>query len=248
MGSRLQRLWGCAVMIRVAGAPLRPTAFEVPFLEPSSKGSKRFLASDLKRALPTMRTRTHRSAFHCLVLIVLLGTPALAQWERVAPGIDYRHYQEGKMDIHVARIDLQRDDLRIVSTRESDAGTRVSEFAKRNKALVAINGDYFDENMVPIGLAVGPCGQWESTRDTAREGVVAFGERRGEIYEPAERMEEPEPWIEAAVSGWPMIVKDCDALTSRELPGSDKFTRSPHPRTAVGLSRDGSRLFLVVAD
>src|SRR5688572_24589533 len=114
-------------MIRVPEAPLSSHCIRSAIFGTELRRMRAFLASDLKRALPTMRTRTHRSAFHCLVLIVLLGTPALAQWERVAPGIDYRHYQEGKMDIHVARIDLQRDDLRIVSTRESDAGTRVSE-------------------------------------------------------------------------------------------------------------------------
>src|SRR5205085_9660994 len=32
------------------------------------------------------------------------------------------------------------------------------------------------------------------------------------------------------------------------LPGSDAFTRTTHPRTAVGLSRDGKMMYFVVAD
>jgi exopolysaccharide biosynthesis protein len=135
-----------------------------------------------------------------------------------------------------------------VATHEQDRGTRVSEFAKRNNALVAINADYFDKDMRPAGLAIGPCGVWEGTEDTSREGVIAFGEQRGAMFEPSETMAEPEPWMTAAVSGWPMLVKECRALASRELPGSDAFTRSPHPRTAIGFSRGGALLYLVVAD
>jgi hypothetical protein len=45
-----------------------------------------------------------------------------------------------------------------------------------------------------------------------------------------------------------MLVRDCRALSSSELPGSDAFTRSPHPRTAAGLSSDAKTLYLVVAD
>jgi exopolysaccharide biosynthesis protein len=184
----------------------------------------------------------------CFVFLLFVATTAVADWERVEPGIHYQRFQEDDMDIHVVRIDITRDDLRIVTTREEDRGTRVSEFARRNKALVAINADYFDKNLRPIGLAIGPCGPWGDTQDTAHEGVVAFGEQRAEIFAEQETMEEPDPWITAAVSGWPTIISDCRARTARQLPGSDSFTRSPHPRTAVGFSRGGSLVYFVVAD
>lgn len=182
------------------------------------------------------------------VLLLLVATTVAADWERVEPGVDYQRFQEDGMDIHVARVDLSREELRIVATREEDRGVRVSEFARRNNALIAINADYFDKNMRPIGLAIGPCGPWEDTRDTPREGVVAFGEQRAEIFDEEETMEEPDPWITSAVSGWPMLVKNCRARSSSELPGSDSFTRSPHPRTAIGFSRGGSLVYFVVAD
>lgn len=181
---------------------------------------------------------------------MLLANAAGAQsgWQPIVPGVDYQHFREGAMDIHVARIDLASDDIRIISTRPSDAGTRVSDFARRTHALVAINGDYFDKVMRPIGLVVGPCGQWTGTKDTAREGVAAFGAKRGEIHTQSEVMDPPEPWISTAVSGWPMLVRECHALTSAELPGSDAFTRAPHGRTAVGVSKDGTCAYFVVAD
>jgi exopolysaccharide biosynthesis protein len=61
-------------------------------------------------------------------------------------------------------------------------------------------------------------------------------------------MDPPEPWMTSAVSGWPMLIRECHALTSAELPGSDAFTRSPHARTAVGVSRDGLTAYFVVGD
>lgn len=188
---------------------------------------------------------------HVLILSVmfsLVGSAALAEWEPLAVGVDYRSYSLQKLQAHVARIDLREGSIRVIASRESERGLRVSEFARRNKAIAAINGDYFDQDLQPIGLSIGPCGQWEDTLDTKREGFLALGMQRAEIFSPRRVVTEPPNWVEHAISGWPMIVDDCKALTDEELPGSDHFTRAPHPRTAVGLTRDGRYLFFVVAD
>jgi exopolysaccharide biosynthesis protein len=66
------------------------------------------------------------------------------------------------------------------------------------------------------------------------------------IFPRAQPLRQPKRWMTGAVSGWPMIVQDCAAVAT--LPGSDHFTRAPHPRTAVGLSKDRRGLLLVVAD
>ena len=181
-----------------------------------------------------------------IVVLLLITSPLSAEWERVASGVEYQRFESDRRDIHVTRIDLTDEGLRVIGTQESERGLRVSEYARRNEAIVAINGDYFDTNMNPIGLTIGPCGQWEGTRDTTREGVVAIGPSRAEIHRQSEVMDPPEEWVEAAVSGWPALVMGCKPLA--KLPGSDPFTRSPHPRTAVGLSRSGRTLFLIVAD
>ncbi len=180
--------------------------------------------------------------------LLLAATSAFADWTRVAPGVDYQRFKADSIAVHVTRIDLTHSDIRVTATHESDRGLTVSEFAKKNKAIVAINADYFTKEMVPIGLTMGPCGVWDGTKDTTREGVVAIGEGRAKIYPQKEVLEEPEEWTTAAVSGWPLIVKSCKALTPAQLPGSDAFTRAPHPRTAVGLSKDGDTMYFVVAE
>jgi len=63
------------------------------------------------------------------------------------------------------------------------------------------------------------------------------GGRKVEIFPRAAPLREPAPWMTGAISGWPMVVEDCEPVA--KLPGSDHFTNAPHPRTAVGLSRTG---------
>jgi exopolysaccharide biosynthesis protein len=166
----------------------------------------------------------------------------------VSEGIAYQRFSAAGEEIHVVRVELSNPNLKIVATRQGDRGTTVSEFAKRNKAIVAVNADYFSKEMQPVGLTLGPCGVWSGTKDTEREGLVVVGAGRADIIPPREVLETPEAWMTSAVSGWPMVVKECQALTASALPGSDSFTRTPHARTAAGLSEDGKTLYLLVAD
>lgn len=175
---------------------------------------------------------------------------ARADWENVGPGVDYQEFKRGKLDIHVTRVDLTDERISVVVTREADKGTRVSEFGKKYKAIAAINGDYFDDKFNPIGKTVGPCGPWESARLTKRESLLAIGDDRAVLSRQTEvDPKDPAPeWASTAISGWPALVLRCDPLAAKSLPGSDAFTRAPHPRTAVGLSKDRKTLYLVVAD
>ncbi|MCU1245899.1 MAG: hypothetical protein JWN02_1809 [Acidobacteria bacterium] len=179
------------------------------------------------------------------VLLFLAGS-ALGDWRSVAPGVDYQEFAESGMDVHVTRVDLSNEAVRVISSRQADRGLKVSDYAKKNKALVAMNGDYFDDKFYPVGLTIGPCGQWEGTKDTSREGFLAIGDDNGTIYTQSDVIDPVGDGVDTAVSGWPLLVKECAPLP--KLPGSDAFTRSAHPRTAVGLSSDRKTLYLVVAD
>lgn len=188
------------------------------------------------------------SRFLFLLFMMCAMTALAGDWNAVAPGVDYQEFVDGKSDVHVVRVDMSRDNIEVVSSRESEKGLKVSDYAKKNNALVAINGDYFDDKFNPIGLVVGPCGQWPGTKDTGREGVVAIGTHRVDVRPQSEVMDPPEPWVQTAVSGWPLLIRNCLPLSAADLPGSNSFTRAPHARTAVGVSKDGKTLYLVVAD
>ena len=186
--------------------------------------------------------------FPIILAALLLASAARAQWNGVGPGVDFQEFTGANYDVYVTRIDLTNDDIRVIATRDGERGLKVSDFAKREKALAAINGDYFDDKFNPIGLVVDPCGGVRlGIKQTPREQVVAVSGHRASVQSQSDVDPDDEP-IDAAVSGWPVLVRDCDPLTSSELPGSSAFTRSPHPRTAVGISDDGKTLYFVVAD
>ncbi len=181
-----------------------------------------------------------------LLLLWLLVAAAVqaAEWQPVAPGVDYQRIRRGTIDAHVVRIDLRNAQVRTIASKESDRGLTVSEFAKKNDAIIAINADYFDPQLQPIGLSMGACGVWTKAQKISRkQGLVAVGKRRAEIQANTMKTRR---WMSGAVSGWPMLVRDCAVIEN--IPGSDHFTRAPHPRTAVGLSRDRKTMYFVVAD
>jgi exopolysaccharide biosynthesis protein len=200
------------------------------------------LANALKKARRMIRR------FPLFAAVLLLASAARAQWNSIGPGVDFEELTGPNYDIYVTRIDLTNTDIRVIATRDDERGLKVSDFAKREKAIAAINGDYFDDKFNPIGLAIGPCGSVHpATKDPLHEQVVTVGAQHAAIERQSDVAPDDDP-IDAAISGWPVLVRDCTALSATELPGSAAFTRSPHPRTAVGISSDGKTLYFVVAD
>lgn len=197
---------------------------------------------------PMPRFLHRAAAIACLAAVAAgAGEPAGGDWQPVAAGVEYRHVLRAGLDAHVVRVDLDAACVQVIASTAVDRGLTVSEFARRHAAIAAVNGDYFDLDLDPVGLAMGDGVVWAAAGGTVRrQEVVAVAGRRVEIRARSRPLLEPEPWMSGAVSGWPMLVSQC--RPEQRLPGSDHFTRAPHPRTAVGLSRDGRQLQLVVAD
>jgi exopolysaccharide biosynthesis protein len=147
----------------------------------------------------------------------------------------------------VVRVDLHEDSLEIVATSAGERGLTVGEFARGRHAIAAVNGDYYDAALWPIGLAMGDGVVWaEANERVRREEVVGVGRGRVRIFPRADPLRVPKRWMKGAVAGWPMIVEHCSPVAT--LPGSDYFTNAPHPRTAVGLSKHRRYLLLAVVD
>lgn len=185
-----------------------------------------------------------------LSLSLVVASSAFGQWTPVTDGVQYQRFVRGTMDAHVVRIDVRNPRIRLMASREDDRGLTVSAFAKKNNAIVAINGDYFDQQMRTIGLSAGPCGVRDKPQEgVRRQAIVALGKGRASIYAPrTSATTRPKPWMTGVVGGWPLVVRHCEAYSAKSLPGSDHFTRAPHPRTAVGMSRDWKTMYWVVAD
>jgi exopolysaccharide biosynthesis protein len=183
--------------------------------------------------------------FVFILTFLVSSVACAADWERVAPGVEYRRITRGTIDVHVTRIHLANRGIRVIATNEAEMGLTVSEYAKKTDAIVAINADYFDTESRPLGVAAGACGVWAKgdPKLERHQGLVAIGNRRADIQN---RTMVVKRWMSGAVSGWPALIMACEPIAN--LPGSDHFTRAPHPRTAVGLSRDRKIMYFVVAD
>ena len=181
------------------------------------------------------------------LLLLFCASAGAAGWERIVAGVDYRHLQRNGLDAHVVRIDLDVRSLEVVASTVAERGLTVSDFARGRGAVVAINGDYFDTSLNPFGLAMGGgVVWWQAAAGVRRQEVLGVGPGRARVFPRAAPLREPKRWMTGAVAGWPLVVENCAPVTA--LPGSAYFTLAPHPRTAVGLSRDRSTLLLVVAD
>ena len=197
-----------------------------------------------------MNRRVIGACFYVSAVLCLFSNPPVyaRDWLSIERGVQYREFEGDGLHAFVARVDLTRNDIEVIATNESEKGLVVSEFAKRTDAIVAINADYFDEQMRTVGHARGSEGPWKERHGTRNQPVIGFSKDRAEIFRLESRESDLPRWVEHAVSGWPALIEDCTVYTAEQLPGSDHFTRAPHPRTAVGLTADGKTLYLVVAD
>lgn len=177
-----------------------------------------------------------------------LNAPAAGDtWLMPFQGVSYLHRKtkNPKWDIHVAVIDLSASGVRLAATAPKERRTTVSAFAKREGVQVAVNAGFFSfETYDTVGPAVGEGKPWPGIKDEALSGQLVFGEGNAEIIEPKEIIK-PESWMHGMVSGHPLLVWDGKPV---EQSKKSSLAQSRHPRTAVGLSRDRKKLFLMVVD
>lgn len=93
-------------------------------------------------------------------LLLFVSVNSLASnWEPVAPGIEYQDLGTNLLKtwshIHVFRIDLKKNELDLILAKNlSLAHASISEFAEKSRALIVLNGGFFDHNYHPLGLRI----------------------------------------------------------------------------------------------
>ncbi len=185
-----------------------------------------------------------RAAARVFLLLLAAGPAAFGgdEWSEPFTGVRHLHRttDDPKWSIHLAFLDLTEPSVRVTATPPENKGDTVSGFAKKQNVQIAVNGDFFTlANRQPSGLAIGGGKVWPGSGDNAHEGFIAAGAGgRVEIFSP-ELVVPIEPWMQAAVGGYPMLVRN-------GAPAEDWPAR--HPRTAVGLSKDRKTLMLLVVD
>lgn len=177
--------------------------------------------------------------------------------ETLFPGVEYTrkvHLQPRPMVVHIVTIDMRTPGLRFLVTPPDDRGSDLplrarttSEFLEEFDVQIAINGDGFSP-----WWSRGPADFYPHSGDPVRpRGDTAS---RGKVYwstiEPFPTLYinsrnrlsfDPPAKPYNAISGEALLVTGGNLLP-------DLDASALHPRTAIGYSRNGRYLYLVVVD
>ena len=191
----------------------------------------------------------------CILFRFATASAALADasnpdWTPVFEGIQYKQLVRGGAEplrAHALQVDLKHPDIRFFVTpangeRAKDTdGMKTSTFLKRYGCQVAINASPY----APVGEVEGePCdvlglsisdGDAYSTAHGAWGALLITKDNRAQIAMPPFDTSD----VYNAVGGFHLLLKEGANV------GTD---REKHPRTAVGISRCGRYLYLLVID
>ena len=198
---------------------------------------------------------------YAVLAVALVATPALAATRTGAtspsPGVVHETWTEPAIParLHVVVVDLTSAELTVRATREDDRGLTAAQLAARLGAQIVINGDYFAPGgWVPDGLAVGDGAPWSTARDDARAGVLRFGKVQSRtdalilVPEQVVVAADLPSFTTGAIGGRPMLVRAGQPPSSFDCGDADVLACVRAPRSAVGLSDDNRRLWLVTVD
>ena len=166
-------------------------------------------------------------------------------WHEPAAGVRYlRRVTSTPTQIHVVVADLDAEGVELVATPHSDRWTTVPDFAVRAELEVAINGGFWSTLQQPRGLAAGGGEPWPDVAVDPEFATLAISPQDRASVHPPELPPDLEHVV-GAVSGRPVLVLEgAPAAALVDFP--DASLRAP--RTAVGVSRDGGTVYLVVVD
>ncbi len=182
-----------------------------------------------------------------LLLVIALATAAdhaAAAERKTKPysGVIHVHRTDNAQDYHLVL--LAPGAMEAVATGPDSAWSVVSEFAERVGAEVAINANFFSKTE-SCGVTAGEGRLWTAVYEGCPMTMAFFRNGTASIIRGKVRKDgalSPSVGLVAAVSGRPRLVEDSVAS-----PPAEKFMTVRHPRTALGLKKDGT-LVVLVAD
>ncbi|MEO8358963.1 MAG: phosphodiester glycosidase family protein [Vicinamibacteria bacterium] len=189
-----------------------------------------------------MKPLSLRVLIFCATLAA--GAPGVAA-EKITkpyPGVIHVHRTDNSQDYHL--VSLAPRAMEPVSTDQEGAWSVVSDFAKKAGAQIAINANFFSKTE-SCGITAGEGRLWTRVYAGCPMTMAFFRDGRTSIFTGKLRKDgalSPSIGLVAAVSGRPRLIENSQTITPAE-----GFATVRHPRTALGLKKDGT-LVILVAD
>lgn len=161
------------------------------------------------------------------------------KWRKLAPGIEYIDLGGNLLapwsHVHVFRVDLKINQLdMIMANFLSLPHASIDEFAHFSKALVTINGGFFDHKHHPLGLRIGNQQQYNPLKRISWWGVFYIKNQKAHISGLPQYKDKES--IDFAVQSGPRL------LVNGSIP-TLKIGRAE--RSALGIAPDGRVIILV---
>ena len=222
-------------------------------------------------SFPRPRLAHVRLLAFLLLAARLLGAPTTTGWVPLFKGVDYLTGTNGTssgdfqnlMVAHILRVDLSDPDVRLfptpphtnyVANVSETAGRTVSQFVKAYGVQAAVNANFFSpqDYYLPEGTAMRldglsiSAGFPVSPANSAEAACVLFGVNRTARIVHTNWPAGPTNGVLHAVAGdYPLVVGGVNV--GRRYLGTG-FIHAVQPRTVYGVSRDGTKLFLMCID
>lgn len=162
-----------------------------------------------------------------------------SKWKHLQPGLEYIDLQASRLQpwshIHVFRIDPHLYQFQLSLARSiGKEHASVMQLAKKNHALLAFNGGFFDEHYKPLGLRISSGKQLNPKKRISWWGVFAIRHNKAFIANPRQRLRKG--YTDFALQSGPRLI------IQGKIP-SLKPGRAQ--RTAMGIDHRGKIIVLV---
>jgi len=188
--------------------------------------------------------------------------PDAVAWQAMAPGAERASLTlDGTTEVLLFRFDLERFRAEVVVGKGTPPRPRTAADLRQGRgAVAAVNGGFFDEHVVPLGLRIASGDQRFPLRPKSDWGVLVLGNHRARIIHTREY---PRPTPASAATApmapantppspavsLPTLIDSAIQVGPRLLVGGKPVQLRPQfaRRTAVAIDREGRALTLVVA-
>ena len=175
-----------------------------------------------------------------LAILLSITTMSYAdQWRSISPGIQYQDLGTSLLNpwshIHVFKINPEKNKLNLVlASQLSRPHASVDEFSQFSKALITLNGGFFDREFRPLGLRVSHNKQINPLKRISWWGI--FYIKNDKPYITTHRRYRKSPSIDFALQSGPRLIIDGKIPSLK--PGVAE-------RSALGITSDNQIIILV---
>ncbi len=202
---------------------------------------KLYLFSNLRTLLSDAVLNRLMRIFILLIcgLLIPINSYSAQLWQQLAPGIEYQDLEGGILTpwshVHAFRIDLSKNKLEIVSAKNlSLNNASADQFTEYSKALLSINGGFFDRNFKPLGLRINNKKLQNPLKKISWWGIFYIKNQRPYITNIS-HFDRYDAIDFAVQSGPRLLIKG--RIPSLKIGSAD--------RTALGITSDGKVIMLV---